>query len=176
MEHRTKYREALGLTQEEAAMFLKIPKSLLGMYEIGQRPLSSTIELQLITLYNLVQQQETNVSNSAEKAKDTQEYVLELNKELREIQFQQLVLERKLALFQSKFLKSEKLRNFVHVLETEVKEEERPSQDFINVLKVKAVKESTKYGMLAQTKLELKIRGITWYKAALEEEVKQYQK
>lgn len=171
-----KYREALGLTQEEAAMFLKIPKSLLGMYEIGQRPLSSTIELQLITLHNLVQQQELNLSNSDQKAKEIQEHVLELNKELKEIKFQQLVLERKLALFQSKFLKSEKLRNFVHVLETEVKEEERPSQDFIHVLKVKAAKESAKYGTLAQTKLELKIRGIKWYQEALEEEVKKYQK
>lgn len=171
-----KYREALGLTQEEAALFLKIPKSLLGMYEIGQRPLSSTIELQLIKLYNLVQKQEPDVSNSDKKVKENQEHVSELNKELLEIQFQKLVLERKLALFQSKFLKSEKLRNFVRVLETEVQEEERPSQDFVNVLKVKAGKEFIKYGTLAQTKLELKIRGITWYQAALEEEVKKYQK
>lgn len=176
MGQRIKYREELGLTQEEAAMFLKIPKSLLGMYEIGQRPLSSTIELQLITLYHLVQQQEPNVSNSDKKAKEIQEHVSELNKELREIKFQQLVLERKLALFQSKFLKSEKLRNFVHVLETEVKEEARPSQDFIYVLKAKATRESTKFGTLVQTKLELKISGIKWYQAALEEEVKKYQK
>ena len=176
MRQRMKFREELGLTQEEAAMFLKIPKSLLGMYEIGQRPLSSTIELQLITLHNLVQQQELNLSNSDQKAKDIQEHVSELNKELREIKFQQLVLERKLALFQSKFLKSEKLRNFVYVLETDVQEEERPSQDFINVLKVKAANDSTKYGTLAQTKLALKIRGIRCYQEVLEEEVKQYQK
>jgi transcriptional regulator with XRE-family HTH domain len=176
MEQRIKYREALGLTQEEAAMFLKIPKSLLGMYEIGQRPLSSTIELRLITLYNLVKQQEATVSSSDKITKDIHEHVLELNKELLEIQFQQLVLERKLALFQSKFLKSEKLLNFVYVLETEVKKEERPSQDYIRVLKVKAEKESTKYGTLAQTKLELKIIGIKWYQEALEEEVKKYQK
>jgi transcriptional regulator with XRE-family HTH domain len=174
MRQRMIYRDALGLTQEEAAMLLKIPKSLLGMYEIGQRPLSSSIELQLITLYNLVQQQEPNISSSDKKAKDIQEHVLELNKELLKIQFQQLVLERKLAIFQSKFLKSEKLLKFVHVLETEVKKEERPSHDYINVLKVKAEKECIKYGTLAQTKLELKIRGIKWYQKALEEEVKKY--
>ena len=105
------------------------------MYEIGQRPLSSLIELQLVTLFNLMQKKESNVSNSDKKALYTQEHVLELKKELREIQFKQLVLERKLSLFQVKFQKSEKLLNFVHVLETEVKKEEKPSQDYINGLK-----------------------------------------
>ena len=146
------------------------------MYEIGQRPLSSLIELQLVTLFNLMQKKESNVSNSDKKALYTQEHVLELKKELREIQFKQLVLERKLSLFQVKFKKSEKLLNFVHVLETEVKKEEKPSQDYINVLKTKAENEFAKYGTLAQTKLELKIRGFKEYQEALQEEVKNYQK
>lgn len=49
------------------------------------------------------------------------------------------------------------------------------SQDFINVLKIKAEKELIKYGKLAQIKLELKIRGIKSYQTALEEEMKKYQ-
>jgi cytoskeletal protein RodZ len=39
MQQASKYREALGITQEEAAQLLKIPKSILGMFEIGQRDL-----------------------------------------------------------------------------------------------------------------------------------------
>ena len=176
MEQRIKFREALGLTQEEAAQLLKIPKSLLGMFEIGQRDLASPIKLQLVTLYNLVQKQESKASNSDKKEKDSPELTLELKKELLEMQYNQQVLERKLELFQSKYQKSEKLLQFVHVLETEVKKQERPSQDYIEVLKIKAEKEVIKYGTLAQTKLELKIRSIKSYQKELKVEVKKYQK
>jgi transcriptional regulator with XRE-family HTH domain len=176
MEQRIKFREALGLTQEEAAQFLKIPKSLLGMFEIGQRDLSSPVKLQLVTLYNLVEKQESKASNSDKKEKYFQELTLELKKELLEMQYKQQVLARKLALFQSKSQKSEKLLQFVHVLETEVKKEERPSQDYIEVLKIKAEKEVAKYGTLAQIKLELKLRSIKSYQKEIKVEVKKYQK
>lgn len=85
MEERIKYREALGLTQDEMAQLLKIPKSLLDMFEIEQRNFSSPIKLQLVTLYNLVQKQESKASNSDKKEKDFQELTLELKKELLEI-------------------------------------------------------------------------------------------
>lgn len=111
MEQSIKYREALGLTQDQSAQLLKIHKSLLGTFEIGQRDLSGPIKLQ-----------------------------------------------------------------FVHVLETEVEDEERTSKDFIKILKIKAEKELIKYGKLAQIKLELKIKSIKSYKTTLEEEVKKYQK
>ena len=177
MEERIKYREALGLTQEEAAQLLKIPKSLLGMFEIGQRDLSSPIKLQLVTLYNLVQkQEEATASNPNHKANAVEELTLEVKKELLETQYKQQALERKLTLCKSKFQKSEKLLQFVHILETQVEKKARPSQEFINVLKIKAEKEITKYGKLAQTKLELKIRGIKSYQTALEEEMNKYEK
>ncbi|WP_432672680.1 hypothetical protein [Flavobacterium sp. SM2513] len=175
MEHRIKYREALGLTQDVAAQLLKIPKSLLGMFEIGQRPISSSIELQLVRLYILVQKQGPYVPNSDKEAADIHKHVLELKKELRETAYKQQVLERKLALFQSKHQKSEKLLTFVHILETEVKIEERPSQDYIYVLKRKAERAFSKYGTLAQTKLELKIRGFSGYHKALQVELKSFQ-
>lgn len=85
MEERIKYREAIGLTQDEVAQLLNIPKSLLDMFEIGQRNFSSPIKLQLVTLYNLVQKQESKASNSDKKEKDFQELTLELKKELLEI-------------------------------------------------------------------------------------------
>ena len=55
------------------------------MFEIGQRNFSSPIKLQLVTLYNLVQKQESKASNSDKKEKDFQELTLELKKELLEI-------------------------------------------------------------------------------------------
>lgn len=85
MEERIKYREAIGLTQDEVAQLLNIPKSLLDMFEIGQRNLSSPIRLHLVTLYNLIQKQESKASNSDKKEKDFQELTLELKKELLEM-------------------------------------------------------------------------------------------
>ncbi len=167
MEERIKYREALGLTQDEAAQLLKIPKSLLGMFEIGQRDLPSPIKLQLVTLYNLVQKQVT-VSNPKKKENTVQELILEINKALLETQYKQQLLERKLTLFQSKFQKSERLLQFVHVLENELKKEAKPSQDFITVLQLKADKEVAKYGPLSQIKLELKIKALKAYQKAIE--------
>ena len=175
MEERIKYREALGLTQDEAAQLLKIPKSLLGMFEIGQRDLASPIKLQLVTLYNFVQKKAT-ATNPNHQANAVEELTLELKKELLETQYKQQVLEKKLATFHSKLKKSEKLLQFIHILETEVDKEAKPSQDFINVLRIKAEKEVIKFGITAQTKLELKIKGNKLYQKVLEEEVNKYQK
>ena len=169
MKYASQYREALGLTQEELAQLLKIPKSMLGMFEIRQRDLPATIKLQLITLYNLVQEQQKPVaSNSTKKLKEDQLLRVTVKNELLENQYKQQVLERKLEQCKTRFQKSEKQIKLVHILETQVRVEDRPSQDYINVLKRKAEKESKKYSVVEQTKLELKIKGLKSFRNELE--------
>ena len=169
MKYASQYREALGLTQEELAQLLKIPKSMLGMFEIRQRDLPATIKLQLITLYNLVQEQQKPVaSNSTKKLKEDQLLRVTVKNELLENQYKQQVLERKLEQCKTRFQKSEKQIKLVHILETQVRVEDRPSQDYINVLKSKAEKESKKYSVVEQTKLELKIKGLKSFRNELE--------
>ncbi|WP_339886719.1 helix-turn-helix transcriptional regulator [uncultured Flavobacterium sp.] len=169
MKNASQYREALGLTQEEAAQLLKIPKSILGMFEIGQRDLPETIKLQLITLYNLVQEQQKPVASiSTKKLKEDELLKVTVKNELLENQYKQQVLERKLKQCKIRFQKSEKQIKLVHILETQVRVEDRPSQDYINVLKRKAENESKKYSVLEQTKLELKIKGLKSFCKELE--------
>ena len=177
MKRASQYREALGLTQEEAAQLLKIPKSMLGMFEIGQRDLPAAIKLQLLTLYNLVQNEEQlNDINRDKKSNADEFFSLEIKKELLEYQYKQQFLERKLEQLKVRFQKSEKQIKLVHILETQVRAEDRPSQDYIDVLKSKAEKERKKNSILEQKKLELKIKGLISFQKELEKEVKKYQK
>ena len=169
MKYASQYREALGLTQEELAQLLKIPKSMLGMFEIGQRDLPATIKLQLITLYNLVQEQHKPIdSNSNKKIKEAELLNVTIKTELLENEYKLQVLERKLEQCKIRFQKSEKQIKLVHILETQIRVEDRPPQDYINVLKSKAEKESKKYSLLEQTKLELKIKGLKSFRNELE--------
>ena len=70
---------------------------MLGMFEIGQRDLPATIKLQLITLYNLVQEQHKPIdSNSNKKIKEAELLKVTIKTELLENEYKQQVLERKL--------------------------------------------------------------------------------
>ena len=173
MKDAQKYREALGLTQEEAAQLLQVPKSLIGMFEIGHRDLNTKTKLQLITLYNLVQEKHKPIATISNKQSNEVElHTLAVQKELLENQYKQKVLERKLEQFKIRFQKSEKLVKLVHILETQVEIEDRPSQDYITVLKRKAANESKKYSTLEQTKLVLKIKGLKSFQKELENYLK----
>jgi transcriptional regulator with XRE-family HTH domain len=173
MKNASQYREALGLTQEEAAQLLKIPKSMLGMFEIGQRDLPVVIKLQLITLYNLVQEQHSPIAKRTTTKSDEVELIASaINKDYLENKYKLQVLERKLEQLKIRFQKSEKLGKLVHILETQVKIEDRPSQDYITVLKRKAANESKKCSKLEQTKLELKIKGHKSFQKELENYLK----
>jgi transcriptional regulator with XRE-family HTH domain len=172
MKQASKYREALGITQEEAAQLLKIPKSILGMFEIGQRDLPSVIKLQLITLYNLVLDREKATDVSKQNTLSKKEIILVVQEALLENKFNLQVLERKIEQTQNKFQKYCKQIQLVQILESNFNTKEKPSQDYIEVLKRKAERGMQKNSLLEQTKLQLKLKGLKSFQKELEKELK----
>ena len=171
MKSASQYREALGLTQEEAALLLKIPKSMLGMFEIGQRDLPAAVKLQLITLSNSIQelQKEPDSSSKKEKKDEALRYY---QKEIIENQYRLRVLERKLEQAKAKYQKYYKQKLLVTILENQEKEKQLSSKDMINVLKKRAEKNLEKYSLLEQIKIELRIKGHQLFLKELEDFVK----
>lgn len=172
MKQANKYREALGITQEEAAQLLKIPKSILGMFEIGQRDLPSAIKLQLITLYNLVLDKEKSTDLSKQNTLSKKEIILVLQEALLENKFNLHVLERKIEQTQNKFQKYCRQNQLVQILESNYNKEEKPSKDYIEVLKRKAESGMQKNSLLEQTKLEFKLKGLKSFQKELKKELK----
>jgi transcriptional regulator with XRE-family HTH domain len=171
MKEAQKYRAALGLTQEEAAQLLQVPKSLIGMFEIGQRDLPTKTKLQLITLYNLVQEKQESVITF----KESELPISVLQHEFLENEYQLQFLERKLKQYKNKLEKSIKQLQLVAVLETQTNTDAKTSQDFTAVLKRKAERGIQKHGLQEQTRLELKIKGHQFFQKELERELKKHQ-
>jgi transcriptional regulator with XRE-family HTH domain len=169
MKDASQYREALGLTQEEMVLLLKIPKSKLGMFEIGQRDLPIATKTQLIALYNLVQEPQREPDVSAEEKKKYDEALgLQIKKELLENEYKLLVLERKLEQYKIKYQKYSKQKRLVNILENQVNEKQSFSKDMITVLKRKAERNLEQCSLLEQTKLEIKIKGHKSFQKELE--------
>ena len=167
-ERSQKYREALGLTQEEAAQLLQVPKSLIGMFEIGQRDLNTKTKLQLITLYNLVQEKQESVTTFNESKLP----ISVLKQEFLENEYQLQFLERKLKQSKNKFEKHIKKLQLVAILETQTAV--NTSQNFTTVLKRNAERGVQKHGLQEQAKLELKIKGHQFFQKELERELKKH--
>ena len=174
MKEARQFREALGLTQEEAAQLLKIPKSKLGMFEIGQRELPVKVKLRLVTLYHDLQKQETLLQSANHETFESEAYVAFLERELLDNRFNQQVLERKLAQFKEKYEKSLKLSRLIPLLENDKEETEKPSATFIDFLKRKARNGIQKHGLLEQAKLALKLKSHHNFQQELEKELKRY--
>ncbi|AWM14123.1 hypothetical protein DI487_09860 [Flavobacterium sediminis] len=174
MKEARQFREALGLTQEEAAQLLKIPKSRIGMFEIGQRELPVKAKLRLVTLYHDLQKQEALLQSATNETFEKEAYVAFLELELLENQFNRQVLERKLEQSKEKYQKSLKLSRLTTLLEQDTKETEKPSPAFMEFLKRKARNGMQKHGLPEQAKLALKLKSYHSFQQELEKELKQY--
>ena len=93
----------LGLKQEELAILLKVNKSQLAMFETGKRDLPIAAMQQLASMLQFVQE-ESFKSGSAEVLKSqTEQKKKVLAQLLKENQYKQKLLERKLEIAEKKF-------------------------------------------------------------------------
>lgn len=167
-------REALGLTQEETAMLLRITKSQLAMFEIGQRDLPTKPMLKLINMYNYLQNKEQEKVKHIDQKSENSKIVKLLEVEIVKNKYKQSLLERKLTRLQSNHQKSLSTLQLVEYLETQLEESEKPSKDFTGVIRTKGLRVMDKNGLSVQKKLELKLNALQNYQKELEKELKQY--
>ncbi|ESU24864.1 hypothetical protein FEDK69T_04170 [Flavobacterium enshiense DK69] len=167
-------REALGLTQEETAMLLRVAKSHLAMFEIGQRDLPSKAMQKLATMHNYLQNKEQEKVLHIDKEYENAKIVQLLEVELVKNKYKQALIERELSRLQSNHQKSLSTLQLVEYFETQLEESEKPGKEFINMIRTKALRGMEKNGLSVQKKLELKLNALQKYQKELEKELKQY--
>jgi hypothetical protein len=161
-------REALGLTQEETAMILKIPVSQLAMFEVGQRDLPTGAKLKLATMYHYVQEKQQEKSGHPVLIAEEAEMEKLLKEELIAIQHEQSVIERKIIAMKSRYQKSVSILQLVEYLE-KLPKEEKYEKEFSEILRRKALKGIEKCGPAMQIKWSLKLSTLQIYQKELKE-------
>lgn len=166
-----KFREALGLTQEETAMVLKIAISQLAMFETGKRDLPTAAILKLGTLYNYVQSKENEKPKDSALKAEAAKIAILLEEELLVNRHGQIQLERKISRLKNKYQKSVSALKLVECLETQFS---KPDKGLNEIIRLKAVKAAEKNGLLVQIKWDLKLKALQQYQKILQKELIRY--
>lgn len=143
-------REILGVTQEDLAELLKVTRSQLSMYELGKRDLPLTATLKLVQMLQHMQNDNMK-SGSAELFKfqaEQQKKVLE--QLLKDNQYNQMVLERKLVIAEKKYQANVAAIQLMRFLEKEA-----PETGLIKGIEAKATTELEKNGLGVLTKYKI---------------------
>ncbi len=168
------FREALGLTQEETAMLLRIGMSQLAMFEVGQRDLPAQAMLKLVKMHNYVQNKQQEELKHPFLKTEHVKITKILEDELIGNQLKQLALERKINDFKSKYQKSLSALQLVEYLETQVPNQEVYEKEFAEMIRAKAIRGIEKNGLTIQTKLNIKLNALRLHQKALEKELERY--
>lgn len=167
-------REALGLTQEETAMLLRIAKSHLAMFEIGQRGLPTKAMLKLVTMYDYLQKNQQAKLSYTDLESENAKIVQHLEKELIYNRYKQALIERKLTRLHSEYQKCLSVLQLAEYLKTQLPEDEKPGKEFIEMIHRKGLNGIKKNGPAEQKKTELKLNALQKYQKELENELKQH--
>lgn len=168
------FRQTLGITQEEAAMFLKTTKSQIAMFELGLRELPSAKMLKLVMLYNHVQGKQQEKTTTIDSKTENKKCIAMLEQELVNSEMKLLLLNREQENLKSKYQKNISTLELVAYLETELSEKEKPSPEFIGSLRRKAIKGIEKNGLPAQLKCELNIKALEQYLKEIKKELDRF--
>ncbi|WP_298221293.1 helix-turn-helix transcriptional regulator [Flavobacterium sp.] len=101
MKKEASIRTLLSLTQENAAMLLGVSRSQWSMYEIGQRDLPLAAKQLLAEMLTHIQKPSATAKPATDKQQRAKQHQ-QLERLLRENEYQQLVLARKTATIQKK--------------------------------------------------------------------------
>lgn len=165
------FREALGLTQEETAMLLRIPLSQLAMFEIGQRDLPTDAKLKLANMYHHVQNKQKEIAQLPALKVEEAKMIKIVEEELLVNQHEQVLIERKINTLKSKYQKSVSILQLVEYLETQLPKQEQYEKEFTAILRRKALKGIEKNGLPIQTPLNLKLTGLQLHQKELQREL-----
>lgn len=165
------FRQTLGITQEEAALLLKTTKSQIAMFELGLRELPVAKLHKLVTLYNHIQSKQQQKTGSTDDKAENAKCFAMLEKELKNSEMEVVLLNRELEQVKAKYQKNVSVLELVNYLESELPEKEKPSQDFIKVLRNKAIRGIEKNGTTVQLKAELTIKTAQQYQKEIKKEL-----
>lgn len=145
----------LGLKQEELAVLLNISKGQLAMFETGKRELPTSAMLLLAPMLRFVQE-ESLKSGSAEVLKfQTAQKKKVLAQLLKENQYKQKLLERKLEIAEHKYQANKTALELMRFLKSEALKQEVPANDFVKIIQIRAKSDLEKNGWEVVVKLQI---------------------
>ncbi len=145
----------LGLKQEELAVLLNISKGQLAMFETGKRDLPIAAMQKLASMLQFVQE-ESLKSGSAEVLKSqTEQKKKVLEHLLRENQYKQKLLEKKLEIAEKKFQSNCTAMQLMRFLEIDASKKGDSPNGLIKGIEARAVKELEQNSWEVVVKLQI---------------------
>lgn len=145
----------LGLKQEELAVLLNISKGQLAMFETGKRDLPIAAMQQIAPMLQFVQE-ESLKSGSAEvmkfQAADKKKVLAHL---LKENQYKQKLLERKLEIAEKKFQSNCTAMQLMRFLEIDASKKGNSPNGLVKLIEARAVKELEQNSWEVVVKLQI---------------------
>lgn len=123
MKHKKSLKETLGIPQEELAALLGVNRSQLSMYESGKRELPLTAMIELTSMLTYMEKSKRNDKLFKEYQENEKQLTLkQLEKELQETVYLQLLLEKRMNVMQK--IRNENLNalQLLDYLETKIPE------------------------------------------------------
>lgn len=141
-------RELLGVTQQQMAMILKIHSSQWSMYESGKRDLPPAATIRLAEMLAYMHSAEAKgFNNVPQLAKQQNNTNQELEKVVKENQYQLLVVTKKIAAMQKKHDAATKALQLLHFLSSGL-ENKTDAPDILKSIEARATKSLDNNGLL----------------------------
>ncbi|WP_136667660.1 helix-turn-helix transcriptional regulator [Flavobacterium sp. H122] len=155
------FRNALGISQEEAAMLLGVSRSQFSLFELGKRSLPTKAMVAYVEMWSYVQEKaKLDVDKNTHTALDKEKIKIALEAQLAEMQYKQKFLQKKIVATEVKYKKAQAALHLVDYL----RNKSNPNQeDFIRLLEMNARKKMEKHGVVAQTKLQIELKSVVSY-------------
>jgi transcriptional regulator with XRE-family HTH domain len=160
MKNSKSIRAQFGLSQNDLSIYLLINRSQLTMYEQGKRDLPAhalvkLAEMELFLVNYKAQLPNKSIPFEAEQLLEATKIVAKYQKEFA---YQQLVLQRELAMAQARYKNNLHLFEFLTAQEEEKKNENTMVKNWITAMKTISQRNINAYGLQHQTKIKLKIQ------------------
>jgi transcriptional regulator with XRE-family HTH domain len=145
----------LGIKQEELAMLLNISKGQLAMFETGKRDLPTAAMLLLAPMLAFIQEENLK-SGSAEILKSHIEQKKKvLEQLLKENQYKQKLLERKLEIAENKYQANRKALQLMRFLENDASKKGDSPNSLVKIIEARAKSELEKNGWGVVAKFQI---------------------
>jgi transcriptional regulator with XRE-family HTH domain len=145
----------LGLKQEELAVLLNISKGQLAMYETGKRELPTAAMVVLATMLQVVQE-ESLKSGSAKVLKfQTAQKKKVLAQLLKDNQYKQKLLEKKLEIAEKKFQSNKTAMELMRYIDNEATKKGDSLNDLVKVIERRATTELEQNSWEVVVKLQI---------------------
>ena len=149
-------RALLGIKQEDMAMLLRVSRSQWSMFELGKRDLPVEAKYLLVAMLKHLQEPVVVSKSLPHEAEQLAKKQAQLERLLKENEYQQLRIAKKLAAGKKKYAANLKRLQLVHFLTTHNHAKQRPNTELLQTIAKRSTNELDDMGLATLFKHELK--------------------